>query len=191
MPLLIFTNLRLSNPGKSRKDINFVRLTENIIRLQAQIDNVKQSYTPEKVHAGNVIFFAEMYEDRLRPTLTPDDIFNTSRTSSQLVTSTRKGYLVESALESLGILKEAISTAINVNTQVDISSIKSIKSFDPVTLLGEESITRIWDCAFSFNDDLIVYKSFSFWLMPFQSEASRLSVAKVFKKTADDNVNYN
>lgn len=165
---------------KSQKHIDSNRLAENITKLPNELERVKKSCTPEKVHAGKVILFAELYPDRLKPTLTPDDLFNPKNTSTELITSTDNGYLIESPFLSLELLKETITSTANIKHQVDICSIKSFSNFDSDRLWNKEDLDKIWKYSQEITIEGNCFKSFSLWLMPYKSMDARESVATSF-----------
>lgn len=178
--------------GKSSKNINQDRLRKNRKRLPKQIDRLKKTFVPETTHAGMMIVHTKMYEDRLRPTLTPDDFFDFNATQTQLVTSTPDGYLVEASIDSLDLLKNRISSPTNINTKVDISSVKSIKGFLPDNIFPEGCAERLWATASTASAGDKEFKTFSIWLLPFVSREPKKSVAKSFlqiaKEVIDDSI---
>ncbi len=174
----------ITGGGKNKNDIINSRLRKNRQQLPKKLNQIRSSVSSNQLHAGKVLLHAQMSQDRLRPTLTPDSLFNEKQTASKLVTSVKDGFIVEAELESFDLLSEQISTGNAIATRVDISSLKDIQLYSLKQQLEDDGIQNLWSKASTFSDGKSEYKKFSTWLLPFSDIDSKRSIIQLFKSVA-------
>lgn len=172
----------ISGGGKSAKDIISDRLSDNRQYLPQKIDQIKSSVQPRHIHAGKVLLHAAMAEDRLRPTLTPDNLFDERQTGTKLVTSVGDGFIVEATFESLDLLSRQIQVGNTIGAKVDITSLKELQHYSLDQKYTENDIHSLWSGASCFGEGGEKYRGFTAWLLPFYDVRSKKSTANLFKE---------
>ena len=173
--------------SKARSNIKNDRLSTQSSHLRNNLIFIEEDFFPRASHNGRVLIYAEMFEDSLSPTFTPDDLFE-HRNESEIITSLKSGYLVEIKKSSIKKLSNTINVPKNVGQEVDISRINDIKPYSTSDIYTSEEVSEIWRKATSISGKL---RKLEFWLLPFKSEESRQHIAShVLNIIENENIHF-
>lgn len=157
--------------GPTKEDIIESRLDEQRRTLSSNIETLVENASSRVTHAGQIHLVATMFDESYAPTWTPRDLFN-ERYDCRLVAPARNGYLAEIRFASLPKMAKFIRSANIIQSKVEISRVKSIKSLDSLDILNCKSIDDTWKAACEGKKG----KLFVLWLAPFRSFQARSSV---------------
>jgi hypothetical protein len=172
-----------STGGKSKKHIKADRLLIQRKKLTKNVMDIRKTHSVMDTHAGRLFLWAEMFDDSLSPSLTPDGIFDDRKSGSFLVSSLENGYLVECNFHRLDDLQRELSITGTVPQQVDVSRIKSIRKFETKESISDEALEETWRLAHEKIQGNQRKRSFSIWLLPYVSLEAKGSVKEAFITT--------
>ena len=169
--------------GKDTSKIVTKRLyiqTSTLVSACEQIIEQRQSLPDfaEKFH-----MVATMFEDSLAPTYLPKDLLN-GNVGCRLVAPFRRGYLVEASVNRMSHLINKIRRPLNVASQVDISRLENLSTFDQTALLRGRSLRELWNTALEEDRG----KLFTVWLIPFYTTQARLELLDVLGRMVSENL---
>jgi hypothetical protein len=164
-PVLRFTQdpkpKRVSGGGKSAVTIIKKRLDDQRQALSDAFSNMAEDAENHPSFGGQVVVYAEMFDDSLAPSYTPADLFHPLH-SARLITPHRSGYLVQIRVDKLADLARTIASTSRVKEMVDISRVKDAGFFSEGNALADRDFDTLWNAAPE-NDK---GRAFVTWFMP-------------------------
>ncbi|AMO49171.1 Hypothetical protein AKI40_2782 [Enterobacter sp. FY-07] len=182
-PILSFlekpTPKAVNGGGKSAKGINWTRLDAQKKSLAENLTAVSKN---DRIvtHSGKIHLLVKMFDDSLAPSWTPNDLFETN-SITRIVSPAYNGFLVETSKEKIPELIKRVKSANTDKIKVDISRLKTIKSFD------KSEVLRGRDESAVYKDDGTI-KQFNVWILPFYDSKARISVSDELKRLEKDGV---
>lgn len=158
--------------GKTEKDVRQSRLATQRVKLSETFDSFIKQADKIKTHANKTHVIVRMFSDSHASTWTPKDIFS-SNYGCRIVAPAFDGYLIESDVNAFEVMSKRFKTAKNIVDRVDISRIESVSLFDTAETFRGKGVEAFWNAETGEDS-----KQFSFWLLPFTQEESRLSVVR-------------
>ena len=153
--------------GKGSANIRRERLDRQRRKLADQFAAMARQKDRHPQFAGRVILYAEMFEDSLAATWTPNDLFRPDR-GGRLIAPHLSGYLVEVEARYLEWLSAFAISASSVRDQVDLSRVDTVRFHMAEDVLLGRDPDELWESAPKFGDR----RSFLVWFLPVSDGAA-------------------
>jgi hypothetical protein len=171
--------------GKGEKDIRQNRLAAQRKKLSASFESFIEQAEKIKTHDNKTHIIVRMFSDSHASTWTPKDIFS-SEFGCRIVAPAFDGYLIESDVNSFGLMSKRLKSAKTIVDRVDISRVESVNLFDTAETFRGKSVEELWK-----NETHENSKQFNFWLLPFSQESARISVvAEILELYRDKKISF-
>lgn len=136
--------------------------------------------TKAAMHGDRVLLWAKMDKDSQATTHTPDDLFKTDTTHTQIVAAWRDGYIVEFSGDAFARVSNAVTSPRNDGQRCDIFRVEDLTLFASV-LADDARATAAWDQAAADDSGR---RSIQVRLPSFLSEQARKSVLSTLVRFA-------
>lgn len=147
--------------GKSSSNIRHERLERQRQRLSDDFAGMARECGKQAQFGGRAIVYAQMFDDSLAPTWTPNDLLHPER-GARLITPYRQGYLAEVDVRALDWFSHFAIAASNARDRVDISRVETVRFHDRDDVVRGRDLDAMWEAAPRFGEG----RSFLIWFMP-------------------------
>ena len=176
---------RVSGGRKSADDVIEHRLVEQQKILSKTLREMNKTITYQPNFGGYVVIHADMFEDSLAPSYTPNDLFRLKH-GAQLITPYHTGYLVEVQADCLDQLANQIEHRESGNELVDISRVQSVAFFNEQNATVGLTLDALWDKA----PEIETGRAFIIWLMPLRNKNAQESLIQKVSALRSETISF-